>query len=281
MKTILVAIDFSEFSKQACQYAIGLAGDTGATLLVTHVAEPQPFLAQSPGDILDEANRELEQNIRTRLSTFIQELHSGLGVSPFPRMEYDVRQGRIVDQIIKVVEEYEVDMIVAGTHGKTGLRDVVFGSHAEQLIQHASVPVLLVPPKCKYTKAGSIAYAVDFRDFDDEDLGQLLDLKQALKARLLLVHVTLEADEEPSGEEAENFARLVAALAEEKKVKYDFPEGEDVFATLSTYAGENHIQILAMKHRNDNLLDRIFNRSLTSLMSYYTTIPLLVFHDTK
>lgn len=281
MKTILVAIDFSEYSKQACQYAIGLASDTGATLLVVHVAEPQPFLAQSPGDILDEANRELAKNIRARLSTLVQELHSGFGMAPFPKVQYEVRHGRVVDQLLKVVDEYGVDLIVAGTHGKTGIRDVVFGSRAEQLIQHTNAPVLLIPPKCKYIKPKSIAYAVDFRDFDDEDLGQLLDLKHALKASLSLVHVSFEDESDlPDAEEMMHFSELVAALANEKRVKYDFPEGEDIFLALSTYADENNVQVLAMKHRHDNLLDRIFNQGLTNLMTYYTTIPLLVFHDT-
>lgn len=133
--TILHPTDFSERSEHALQLASALARDYGARLVVLHVATP-PTIVYGEG-ILPPEPEILFQEARDHLNR--------LEVSDAKiRAERRFEVGDPATEVLRVAQEINANLIVMGTHGRTGLGRLLMGSVAEQVVRRASCPVLTV-----------------------------------------------------------------------------------------------------------------------------------------
>jgi universal stress protein A len=132
-KKILFPTDFSHTGDAALAMATALARDTGATLIIAHVEEPTNVYAGGefyygiPNPPTEELQRMLTE------------------VKPTdPAVDYEHRllTGEPSSAIVKCAEEEDVDLIVMGTHGRTGIVRMLMGSVAESIVRHAPCPVV-------------------------------------------------------------------------------------------------------------------------------------------
>jgi nucleotide-binding universal stress UspA family protein len=133
IQTVLHPTDFSERSQYGFQLACSLARDYGARLIVLHVAEP-PMAIAGEGVLMLPPTVDLEP-LRERL----QQLRPG---DPKIPVEHRLVQGDAATEILQAAEATKCDLIVMGTHGRTGLGRLLMGSVAEQVVRRASCPVL-------------------------------------------------------------------------------------------------------------------------------------------
>ena len=139
-RTILHPTDFSPGSAAAFDYACDLAREAGSRLIVLHAFGPAVPVA-AEGVIL---SADLEE-----LRTLAQrELDAIRPADPAVRVERVVREGPTTQTILEAIEEFKPDLLVMGTHGRTGFRRLVLGSVAEEVLRKAPCPVLTVkaPP---------------------------------------------------------------------------------------------------------------------------------------
>ena len=149
VKRILVPTDFSETSDAALNYGIDLALTFGARLFLVHVPGETGvnFEADFPMVQFENATRE-------RLETL---------VSPRDmitlRPEYALRLGTPADEIVRYAGSREIDLIVMGTHGRSGVAHMVMGSVAEKVVRTAPCPVVTVrhPERASDTPQEAIA----------------------------------------------------------------------------------------------------------------------------
>jgi nucleotide-binding universal stress UspA family protein len=142
LKRILVPTDFSGHSQSSINYGCSLAEKFCAELHVLHVLQdlvamvPEPGLAfPPPGDYM----QELEESATRSLEELPGD--AGSGVEYIVRK---VRQGPPFLEIIRYAQENEIDLIVLGTHGRSGLAHMLLGSVAERVVRKAPCPVLTV-----------------------------------------------------------------------------------------------------------------------------------------
>jgi len=136
VRTILHPTDFSAYSQAAFGVACALARDYGARLIVLHVGVP-------PTPIVPEAMLAFDTGL------FEAELRAKLNAIEFPEGVYSLERRLVlatepVTEILETARRERCDLIVMGTHGRTGLRQLVMGSVAEQVLREASCPVLTV-----------------------------------------------------------------------------------------------------------------------------------------
>lgn len=146
-KKILIPVDFSSHSNHALRYARVLAGRFDCELTLMHVVES---LAYSVTDTLNviEHRRALETIAATLLENLRAELEEhGLAVSTV------LVSGTPYREILKHAEREHMDLIVMGTHGRTGVEHLLIGSVAERIVRLSPCPVLTVRPPTRHRRA--------------------------------------------------------------------------------------------------------------------------------
>jgi nucleotide-binding universal stress UspA family protein len=138
MSTILYATDMSELSKGAFPLACSLARDHGAKLIVLHVIPSGTHQFLTVAQLgQGESAAQFEDDLR-------HDLQRHYPVAERVLINYKLGKGDPATAIIKVAEEMACDLIVLGTHGRTGFRRVLMGSVAEHVMRTAPCPVLVV-----------------------------------------------------------------------------------------------------------------------------------------
>ncbi len=140
IRRILVPFDFSEYSEKAFTWALAMAERWRARLLLLHVV-PQPSY---PSMVMGTFNvAEFETGLKADAEVRAKEF---LGRTGSKTVQIDARFviGEPFNDICRIAEEERADLIVMGSHGRTGLSHVLLGSVAERVVRHAPCPVLVV-----------------------------------------------------------------------------------------------------------------------------------------
>jgi len=201
IKNILFATDFSEVSEAALPYVTALSLRYGSTVHMVHVLPEVVFLrpgAPDPamiGSIYEDAHSDAQEKM--------QQLAKRL--RGFPHETY-VRHGEVRDVVAKLIPEQKIDLLVLGTHGRTGLGKLIMGSVAEAIFRQVTCPVMTIGPRVlasakmlnsRYErdlpptqiKFRQILYATDLQPDAARDASYAVSLAQEFQSRLTLLHV--------------------------------------------------------------------------------------------
>jgi nucleotide-binding universal stress UspA family protein len=143
LDSILFPTDFSERSEYAFRLACSLARDHDARLILLHIIPPPQTVAYEAMPVLPAYppgyRKELEEKLR------------GLKPPAEVQVEYRLEEGYAATEIVRIAAEIHCDMIVMGTHGRSGLGRLLLGSVAEEVLRKASCPVLTVKARMPAT----------------------------------------------------------------------------------------------------------------------------------
>jgi len=146
IRKVLVPIDFSDYSKSTIDFASIIAERFAATLILVHVIESLPYSVTDTLQLV-EHRRALETLTRTLLGNLSNELRArGLSVKTY------LVWGNASHEIQNKARRQKADLIVMGTHGRSGLPHLVLGSVAEKTVRLSPIPVLTVPLSFKVTR---------------------------------------------------------------------------------------------------------------------------------
>jgi universal stress protein A len=138
IKSILCPMDFSDASKNAYRYACEFAKSMGSKVILLNVIEPRPIAAEMSLSYIP-LEEDLVVAAREDFIPMVKEAETaGIDVSA------DVTIGLPAESILQHVAELDVNLLIMGSHGKTGLSRLLMGSVAEAVIRKAAVPVLIV-----------------------------------------------------------------------------------------------------------------------------------------
>lgn len=206
VRNVLLASDFSAISEAALPYAAAICRRFGAALHAAHVLSDANLLLMTGGvdyvsmnTIYEDAHREA----REKLDQIAARLE---GIS----FHASVRHGQVWKNLAQIVEANDIDLIVLGTHGRTGVGKLLLGSVAEDILRHAPCPVLTVGPKVTgharlplIPSAGrdlapaaldlrEIIFATDFSDIAPRASRAAVALADTFHAHLIMMHVIEE-----------------------------------------------------------------------------------------
>ena len=185
---ILVTTDFSEVSDRALDYAIALARRYDARIYLTHVITPDPFQFAEP---------QLAQATYEKVRQAAEEGMTDILISGKLRgvpHEVLLDEGNVWPTLEKLILEHEIDLVVAGTHGRGKVQKILIGSVAEEIFRRADTAVLTVGPAVrgepqKEIELGHILFATDFGTGAEKAAAYAFSLAQEHNASLTLLHV--------------------------------------------------------------------------------------------
>jgi nucleotide-binding universal stress UspA family protein len=186
LRNILFATDFSAQAEGALPFAISLASRYGARLYLVHVIHPGLYMyapVEGAGQVADE----IEQMAKGEM----QRLDARLGALPHQTL---IRHGDIWEVLSGMIQRMEIDLMVVGTHGRTGLGKLLLGSIAEGIFRQAPCPVLTVGPAVAESPEAivdlhEVVYATDFSVESMAAAPYAISLAQEHQAQLSLLHV--------------------------------------------------------------------------------------------
>lgn len=142
MRKIFVPIDGSECSLNAARYAIKLVKDENAQLFCIHVIGTVPYGYTSSPPAIDQYFKDLQEKVQSWFDK-VRNMASNEGISDL-KTETFTNVKSIIESIIDYAVDKDIDLIVIGTRGRTGIKRFLMGSVANGVVQHAHCLVLLV-----------------------------------------------------------------------------------------------------------------------------------------
>lgn len=296
IRRILCPVDFSEHSRRALDHALAIAAWYDSTVTVLHVCAVAPVAAYVSGSGMPAyvaRTSESLDSLRDSLQDF-----AGHDRGAPVRQDLEIAEGGITDTILARASALPTDLVVLGTHGRSGLTRTVLGSVAERVLRMAPCPVLTVP-----ARAGAaapivfrrIVCAVDFSECSIRALEYATSLAQQAKAQLTVVHVIELPPDVPREvhetvlagprslqgffalAEEEGRARLDDAVAQcgaTATVDKILTAGKPFLGILRV-ASEHCADLLVLGVRGRGALDRMFFGSTTQHLVRQTACPVL------
>ena len=280
MKNIIVPTDFSATSLKALSYAAEIAQKSGATIYLLHVMVPitdnvgQLYQMNIVNDMLqEETNRSLSE--LSALKKNVLSIYSSI------KIETILLEGTVINSILTFAESKSIDLIVMGTTGASGMKEIFMGSVAAATIAKTIIPVLTVPANYKLEEPDGILFATSHFEEKKEVLTPIVDLAN-LYGATIHVAVFLDTDDARAADYLLNtrqllhYIKVLNDMFPNTKFKGELLEGSDFEKAVEKYEEMNELDIIAMIRYPKNLLETILRKSTTRKISFHSTIPLLI-----
>ncbi len=292
MRNILCATDFSDFSNRTIPYGIALAREFEARLYICHVIDLSSIAIYGEFQLnpVDQQNR-----IRKQAA---EQLDQIIGEQPV-KWEPLITVGHTADEISRLVDEKAIDLVIAATRGRSGLKRLILGSVTERLMRVLSCPLLVVHspehefvnPVSQQIRLKKILVGCDFSPDSDLAFQQALSLAQEFEADLHLAHVVepsasselLKPDKALSDEIQQGLhqrltAKLIAMVPEDARnwctPQTRILEGQP-YEALAQYAKTHAIDMIVLGVRGHGLVKTLFLGSTTDRVVRQASCPVL------
>lgn len=189
LRNILFTTDFSEESMHAVPYVASIAAKLGSAVCLCHIVAPSPLVASAP-EVAPSLYEGMKEQAAAQLTALAHSPELGsLGPKTI------VGSGPIEDELCNIIRENKIDLVVAGTHGRTGIRKLLLGSVVEEICRVATCPVLTVGPGLAprtEIKFSLIVYPTDLSADSKRILPYLRRMAEDYKAEITVLHVMPE-----------------------------------------------------------------------------------------
>lgn len=267
MKTILVPTDFSSNANNALRYANAFAQATNNKIVLLHAYIPiLGNYNRIPGIIAEEnarVKKESQKDLENLCNKYVKVSCANL-----------VTIGDPIDTILYESQKAKFDLIIMGTHGASGLRQMLFGSNTFGVISKSTVPVLAIPQRYRFRKIDTIVYASDLKNTLNE-LKPIIPIAKQLDATIEILNLNYGFNN--TDDEKQTIEKQIKSLRY-KKIKFIEQKAtldQTITEQLQKYLVKHKPQILVMFPAEKSWFDKIFLSSKTQEIANQLKLPLL------
>ena len=266
---VLLPTDFSENASLATQFALDIAQRTNGYIMALHAYDVPHYERSMTTSLLVEMKKSAEQNMAEFEGHSLAE--SGI--------EYDshVMIGNPIRLCREMVQKHNLDMVVMGTKGASGIEEFLIGSNAASVIHNVEVPVLVVPPGSHVKEIKRIVLATDL-EFKTKKppLERLAKFARVYGAEIFLLHIQ-DKDGIPGGTR-----ELIAdAMGDVKHSYHIASQKDDIEKAILDFCEQKETDVVSAISKRYGFFQGLFHKSLTSKLAYHSNIPLLALHEPK
>lgn len=272
MKKILVPTDFSEQAENALKVAVHLAKKYDSEIYLLHMLELpiQEIDALSTPSALPEAMffmKLAEQKFEALLSkSYLKDLRVKDIVKNFPSFS----------SVIDTCHEHDVDLIVMGSHGASGIKEMFIGSNAEKVVRTSDIPVLVIKGKHDNFNVKNFVFASDFKNDNKETYRQATEFAQSLGAKIHLLMVNT-ANDFLSTSEAKNRIDNFTKEYDFKDFTIHIYNDESIEAGVFNFSKEIHADLIGISTHGRQGISRFFNGSIGEDVVNHADLPVITF----
>ena len=266
VKKFLVPTDFSENAENALRVAIELAEKVNGEILLLHAYK----LIQRAGTFIgvEEMMREdAEKDMAKLLERYQDVALQGI------QLKSQVIKGDIESVVARICQQSGLDLVVMGTQGASGLKEVFFGSVTNNVVRKTRVPVLAIPSECAFKPFIQLTLAIDGQGVHDvETYRPLLEIGRIFGSNLNIIHVSEEGEKIHPKPEVMDYLK-------ELSPKVDAIQSDNISEAITLFTKENSSDLLCLVKRDRGFINSLFHVSQTERNVFYTDIPLLILRE--
>jgi len=267
MKKVLFPTDFSENAEVAWPFAVSIAQKSQGSIVVFNSYD-LPYSDRSLSTSLLDV---MKENAKSNMEAFSEKVKD-------ENITYEtkVMLGNPIRLIKERTKKDNIDLIVMGTKGASGIEELLIGSNAASVIQGVNVPVLIIPPKSTVRDIKTIVLASDLNLHEKaqplERLKAFADLHQA---KVEILHIQGENNPKAGSRD------FVDKILGDTPHSYIIAKDENVEEAILSHCEAKNADVLCAITKRYNFFESLFHQSLTSKLAYHTSIPMLALHEPK
>ncbi len=271
MKTLIVPVDFSEQSEYALKVAASLAKKHEAEVLVLHMLELNAAMISSSEGFHPEQTVMLLKYAENKLSKFLdKEYLKDVKLTPI------IKHFKVFSEVNDVAEKHNADLIVMGSHGSDGLKEIFIGSNAEKVVRNSEVPVLVIKSDRPDFKVEHFTFACDFNTESVPAFKKAVEFSKLLGAKLYLVYVNTPGDDFLST--ADIYKRISKFLNEAKEgMEVEIYNDYSVERGVLNYSEQCNADIVGIPTHGRKGISHFFMGSIGEDIANHSKIPVVTF----
>lgn len=274
MTRILLPTDFSDNSFEAIRYALMINKDRKCTFYLLNTYTPpvyhSEYLIGSPGqiglgDLMQESSMTQLEKLKSRLE----------GQYENPNHKFIVHSAfnTLLGEISEMVEAENIDLIVMGTQGATGAKEILFGTHTVHVIKKARCPVIAIPPKYQFEAPKEILFPTDYEiEYKQEKFETLMTIAEQHKSRINVMHVRTGYD---LNEIQEKHKTQLKKILGKKALFHEEPDN-GIIDAINDFQIKKKINLLVMVQNKHTFLERLFIEPIIKKIGFHITVPFMV-----
>lgn len=273
MKVLLVPIDFSETSRNAARFAVGMAAALPEARLIFYHAFNK-VAAGSDGTPIQNDTDARRNVVEIALRNFAGEVDAPT------HLEIVAEEGvSLTENLTRYVRHNDCDLVIMGLTGATRIEQILMGSNALNMALEAVCPVLIIPPDAVFKGIHNILFATTMKEVKTHTpIKQLREVLSAFKANLHVVNVDSEHYVELTDEYKKERAEMESMLHEFSPEFY-FIRIMDFVDAINTFTADKKIDLIITVPRKHSFLSSLFNPSNTKKLLYHSHVPLVAIRE--
>lgn len=268
MQKILIPTDFSENATHAISYASALYAEKPTLFILVHIQKPTDLPEDNEADYIEKIQK-ITQDLDSYNEAFKNPIHQVTSI---------FHVGGFIENIRKIVDTKEIDLIVMGTKGSNNATKMPIGTNTQNIITKVQCPVLVVPNRTKYSPIQEVVFPTDlFLRYSSKTLDPLTSILVKSKSKLHIVYrktdkALLSKTQLINKEFLKNIHGDIGILFNEIT-------SPNLREELEKYISKHETQLIAMSAKSLNFIQLLLSKSSPQTDSYIRKTPFLFLHE--
>lgn len=276
MKKILITTDFSDNAWNAIFTALKIYTDVECHFYLLHAFEPSPLnlmgskSQQRLGVIYDSLSKYSEKELEEMIS-YLKINHKN-AKHQFTTLS---KPGNLEDSVESVLNENDIDMLIMGTQGATGAKEVFLGSNTVKVLNKIkNIPILVVPTGYNFQSLKSILFATDFSDSYKKNLfNPIIELSKIWNAGIEVVHVAIEFN---LNDNQDAHKEILKERLSGFDIKFkNIPFENNISKSIDLYAKDKESSLLSIIRHQHTFWENVIGEPVVKKIAFHSKIPVL------
>lgn len=274
MKKILVPVDFSDEAKYACKVAAQIAKKTDCEIILLHMLD-------IPVEVIDPLD---SNNLRGGgqaifIMKAIHKRFEKIKTLPFfdgLKVSEELKFHKTFEGVIDESKKNNVDLIIMGSQGATGLKEMLVGSNTEKVVRHSHIPVLVIKQEVENFDVNDIVFASDFSDESKKTFSNVIEFANKFNAKIHLLFVNTVHNFESTRDSKNKLKNFISGF-DLKSHTLNIYNDNTIEEGILNFGKEINADIIAINTHGRSGLSQLFSESISKELANHALRPVITF----
>jgi nucleotide-binding universal stress UspA family protein len=273
MKTIIVPIDFSKHSEYALKAAAFVAKKNDTQIIALHMLDIQADFFNQSSTQIQERTIFLYQLAKKKFHAFLKkEYLEGIKVTPV------IKHFKVFSEVNDLAKEEDADLIMMGSHGVSGFKELFVGSNTEKVIRFSEVPVMVIKNELTDFDFDHVVYATDFSTESIDAYIRIKSIVEGFQGKIHVVYVNTPFENFKTTSEMEQLAADFFTIADGDMTQLShvtFVSDRSVEKGVLNFSNSIGADLIAVSTHARKGISHFFNGSLSEDIANHAALPIL------